>query len=74
MYAKTDTSDSTVELATLRKGLEVLAEKVRAPKQFIEAKEALIVHSLEEAEGLKAELKTDLAELRALNTQLVDPV
>ncbi|KAK1579280.1 hypothetical protein QYE76_037394 [Lolium multiflorum] len=69
--AKTDTSDSTAELATLRKELEALEEKVRATKQLIEAKEALIAHSLEEAEGLKAELKTDLAEIRALNKQLV---
>ena len=71
MHAKTDTSDSTAELATLRKELEALEEKVRATKQLIEAKEALIAHSLEEAEGLKAELKTDLAEIRALNKQLV---
>ncbi|KAK1603573.1 hypothetical protein QYE76_017894 [Lolium multiflorum] len=69
--AKTDTSGSTAELATLRKELEALEEKVRATKQLIGAKEALIAHSLEEAEGLKAELKTDLAEIRALNKQLV---
>jgi chromosome segregation ATPase len=69
--AKTDTSDSTAELATLRKELEALEEKVRATKQLIQAKEALIAHSHEEAEGLKTELKTDLAEIRALNKQLV---
>ncbi|KAK1612257.1 hypothetical protein QYE76_035930 [Lolium multiflorum] len=63
--------DLTAELATLRKELEALEEKVRATKQLIEAKEALIAHSLEEAEGLKAELNTDLAEIRALNKQLV---
>jgi chromosome segregation ATPase len=69
--AKTDTSVSTAELATLRKELEALEEKVRATKRLIQAKEALIAHSHEEAEGLKAELKTDLAEIRALNKQLV---
>ncbi|KAK1643160.1 hypothetical protein QYE76_060965 [Lolium multiflorum] len=42
---KTDTSVSTAELATLRKELEALEEKVRATKQLIEAKEALIAHS-----------------------------
>ncbi|KAK1605446.1 hypothetical protein QYE76_029119 [Lolium multiflorum] len=69
--AKTDTSVSTAELETLRKELEDLEERVRATKQLIQDKEALIAHSHEEAEGLKAELKTDLAEIRALNKQLV---
>ncbi|KAK1691771.1 hypothetical protein QYE76_008468 [Lolium multiflorum] len=69
--AKTDTSVSTAELETLRKELEDLEERVRATKQLIQDKEALIAHSQEEAEGLKAELKTDLAEIRALNKQLV---
>ncbi|KAK1666916.1 hypothetical protein QYE76_055075 [Lolium multiflorum] len=62
---------STAELETLRKELEDLEERVRATKQLIQDKEALIAHSHEEAEGLKAELKTDLAEIRALNKQLV---
>ncbi|KAK1661904.1 hypothetical protein QYE76_050063 [Lolium multiflorum] len=69
--AKTDTSVSTAELETLRKELEDLEERVRATKQLIQDKEVLIAHSHEEAEGLKAELKTDLAEIRALNKQLV---
>ncbi|KAK1651147.1 hypothetical protein QYE76_068952 [Lolium multiflorum] len=69
--AKTDTSASTAELETLRKELEDLEERVRATKQLIQDKEALIAHSHEEAEDLKAELKTDLAEIRALNKQLV---
>ncbi|KAK1605078.1 hypothetical protein QYE76_028751 [Lolium multiflorum] len=69
--AKTDTSVSTAELETLRKKLEDLEERVWATKQLIQDKEALIAHSHEEAEGLKAELKTDLAEIRALNKQLV---
>ncbi|KAK1680120.1 hypothetical protein QYE76_040968 [Lolium multiflorum] len=69
--AKTDTSVSTAELETLRKELEDLEERVRVTKQLIQDKEALIAHSHEEAEGLKAELKTDLAEIRALNKQLV---
>ncbi|KAK1626897.1 hypothetical protein QYE76_001212 [Lolium multiflorum] len=59
------------DLETLRKELEDLEERVRATKQLIQDKEALIAHSHEEAEGLKAELKTDLAEIRALNKQLV---
>ncbi|KAK1613362.1 hypothetical protein QYE76_037035 [Lolium multiflorum] len=69
--AKTDTSVSTAELEILRKELEALEERVRATKQLIQDKEALIAHSHEEAEGLKVELKTDLAEIRALNKQLV---
>ncbi|KAK1664807.1 hypothetical protein QYE76_052966 [Lolium multiflorum] len=51
--------------------LEDLEERVRVTKQLIQDKEALIARSHEEAEGLKAELKTDLAEIRALNKQLV---
>ncbi|KAK1629371.1 hypothetical protein QYE76_003686 [Lolium multiflorum] len=69
--AKTDTSASTAELEILRKELEDLEERVRVTKQLIQDKEALIARSHEEAEGLKAELKTDLAEIRALNKQLV---
>ncbi|KAK1665944.1 hypothetical protein QYE76_054103 [Lolium multiflorum] len=69
--AKTDTSVSTAELEVLRKELEDLEERVRVTKQLVQDKEALIAHSHEEAEGLKAELKTDLAEIRALNKQLV---
>ncbi|KAK1613597.1 hypothetical protein QYE76_019114 [Lolium multiflorum] len=69
--AKTDTSVSTAELETLRKELEDLEERVRATKQLISNKEALIARSQEEAEGLKAQLKTDLAEIRDLHKQLV---
>jgi predicted nucleic acid-binding Zn-ribbon protein len=69
--AKTDTSVSTADLATLKKELEDLEEKVRATKQLIHDKEAFIARSQHEAEGLKAQLKTDLAEIRALNKQLV---
>ncbi|KAK1609357.1 hypothetical protein QYE76_033030 [Lolium multiflorum] len=61
---KTDTSVSTAELETLRKELEDLEERVRATKQLIHDKEALIARSQEEAEGLKAQPKTDLAEIR----------
>jgi Tfp pilus assembly protein PilO len=68
---KTDTSASTAELEALRKELEVLEERVRVTKQLIQDKEALIAHSREEAEGLQAELKTELAGIRALNKQLV---
>ncbi|KAK1626861.1 hypothetical protein QYE76_001176 [Lolium multiflorum] len=69
--AKTDTSVSTAELESLRKELEDLEERVRATRQLICDKEALIARSQEEAEGLKAQLKIDLAEIRALNQQLV---
>ncbi|KAK1669350.1 hypothetical protein QYE76_057509 [Lolium multiflorum] len=69
--AKTDTSVSTAELETLRKELEDLEERVRVTKHLIQNKEALIARSHEEAEGLKAGLKTDLAEICALNKQLV---
>ncbi|KAK1606025.1 hypothetical protein QYE76_029698 [Lolium multiflorum] len=68
--AKTDTSVSSAELETLRKELEDLEERVRATKQLISIRK-LIARSQEEAEGLKAQLKTDLAEIRALNKQLV---
>ncbi|KAK1649524.1 hypothetical protein QYE76_067329 [Lolium multiflorum] len=68
---KTDTSTSTAELEILRKELEDLEERVRVTKQLIQDKAALIARSHEEAEGLKAELKADLAEIRALNNQLV---
>ncbi|KAK1616106.1 hypothetical protein QYE76_021623 [Lolium multiflorum] len=70
-FGRKNTSVSTAELETLRKELEDLEKRVRATKQLIQDKEALIAHSHEEAEGLKAELKTDLAEIRALNQQLV---
>ena len=69
--AKTDTSVSTAELASLKRELEDLEEKARATKQLIRDKEASIARSQDEAEGLKAQLKTDLAEIRALNKQLV---
>lgn len=69
--AKTDTSVSTAELATLKKELEDLEEQVRVTKQRIHDKEASIARSREEAEGLKVELKTDLAELHVLTEQLV---
>ncbi|KAK1697136.1 hypothetical protein QYE76_013833 [Lolium multiflorum] len=61
----------TAGIEILRKELEDLEERVRVTKQLIQDKEALIARSHEEAEGLKAELKTDLAEIRALNKQLV---
>ncbi|KAK1668474.1 hypothetical protein QYE76_056633 [Lolium multiflorum] len=54
-----------------KKELKDLEEKVRVTKELICAKEASIARSQREAEGLKAELKTDLAEIRALNKQLV---
>ena len=69
--AKADTSVSVAELESLRKELEDLEEKVRATKQRIHDKEASIARSQEEAEGLRTQLKTDLAEIRALNKQLV---
>ncbi|KAK1677452.1 hypothetical protein QYE76_038300 [Lolium multiflorum] len=71
LRCQNDTSVSTAELETLRKELEDLEERVRATKQLIHDKEALIARSQEEVEGLKAQLKTDLAEIRALNKQLV---
>ncbi|KAK1663287.1 hypothetical protein QYE76_051446 [Lolium multiflorum] len=69
--AKTDTSANSAELETLRKELENLEERVRVTKQLIQDKEALIARSQEEAKGLTADLKTDLAEIRALSSQLV---
>jgi hypothetical protein len=55
LHANTDASDSTAELAQNR---------------LLATQAALIVHPLTEAEGLEAELKTVLASIRALNTQL----
>ncbi|KAK1648694.1 hypothetical protein QYE76_066499 [Lolium multiflorum] len=67
--AKTDANNA--ELETLRKELESLEEKVRMTKQLIQEKEAFIARSREEAQGLTADLKTDLAEIRELSGQLV---
>src|SRR3954471_16064387 len=69
--ARTDTSASTAELEALRKELEDLEERVRATKQLIHEKEALIARSKEEAQGFKTQLQADLAEIRALSKQLV---
>ncbi|KAK1666344.1 hypothetical protein QYE76_054503 [Lolium multiflorum] len=69
--AKTDTSANNAELETLRKELESLEEKVRMTKQLIQEKETFIARSREEAQGLTADLKTDLAEIRELSGQLV---
>ncbi|KAK1660948.1 hypothetical protein QYE76_049107 [Lolium multiflorum] len=69
--AKTDTSANSAELETLRKELENLEERVRMTKRLIQEKETLIARSREEAQGLTADLKTDLAEIRALSSQLV---
>jgi chromosome segregation ATPase len=69
--AKTDTSTNSAELEILRKELEDLEKRVRETKQLIQDKETLIARSQEEAKGLTANLKTDLAEIRALSSQLV---
>ncbi|KAK1604804.1 hypothetical protein QYE76_028477 [Lolium multiflorum] len=61
--AKTDTSVSTAGLEILRKELKDLEEKVRVTKELICDKEASIACSQKEAEYLKAELKTGLAEI-----------
>ncbi|KAK1628573.1 hypothetical protein QYE76_002888 [Lolium multiflorum] len=64
--AKTDNSANNAELETLHKELENLEERVRVTKQLIQDKEALIARCQEEAKGLTADLKTDLAEIRLL--------
>ncbi|KAK1601587.1 hypothetical protein QYE76_017260 [Lolium multiflorum] len=69
--AKTVTSVTRAELETLRKELEDLEERVRVTKQLIQDKEALVARSQDEAKGLTADLKTDLAEIRTLSNQLV---
>lgn len=69
--AKTDTSATRTELETLHKELEDLEERVRVTKQLIQEKKALVARSEEEAKGLTADLKTDLAEIRSLSNQLV---
>ncbi|KAK1693003.1 hypothetical protein QYE76_009700 [Lolium multiflorum] len=69
--AKTYTSTNSAELETLRRELENLEERVRMTKRLIQEKETLIARSREEAQGLIADLKTDLAEIRALSSQLV---
>ncbi|KAK1660260.1 hypothetical protein QYE76_048419 [Lolium multiflorum] len=62
-----DTSANSAELETLQKELENLEERVRLTKRLIQEKETLIARSREEAQGLTADLKTDLAEIRALS-------
>ncbi|KAK1676987.1 hypothetical protein QYE76_037835 [Lolium multiflorum] len=69
--AKTDTSATRAELETLHKELEDLEERVRVTKQLIQDKEALVACSQDEAKGLTADLKTELAEIRSLRNQLV---
>ncbi|KAK1683778.1 hypothetical protein QYE76_044626 [Lolium multiflorum] len=69
--AKTATSTHSVRLETLRKELEDLEKRARETKQLIQDEESLIARSQEEAQGLTADLKTDLAEIRALSSQLV---
>ncbi|KAK1615559.1 hypothetical protein QYE76_021076 [Lolium multiflorum] len=66
-----DASATRAELETLRKELEDLEERVRVTKQLIQDKEALVARSQDEAKGLRAGLKTDLAEIRTLSNQLV---
>ncbi|KAK1601489.1 hypothetical protein QYE76_008064 [Lolium multiflorum] len=58
--AKTATSTRSVKLETLRKELET--------RQLIQDEESLLARSQEEAQGLTADLKTDLAEIRALSS------
>ncbi|KAK1685374.1 hypothetical protein QYE76_046222 [Lolium multiflorum] len=67
--AKTDTSATRAELETLHKELEDLEKRVRVTKQLIQDKEALVARSQDEAKGLTADLKTDLAEIRSLSNQ-----
>ncbi|KAK1619845.1 hypothetical protein QYE76_025362 [Lolium multiflorum] len=62
---------NNAELETLRKELESLEEKVRMTKQLIQEKETFIARSREEAQTLTTDLKTGLAEIRALSGQLV---
>jgi chromosome segregation ATPase len=69
--AKADTSAVTTELVVLRQELEALEERVRLVKQLIHDKETLMARSQEEAEGIRAQLKAGLAEIRALDKQLV---
>ncbi|KAK1603164.1 hypothetical protein QYE76_018776 [Lolium multiflorum] len=59
-----------VTLSAFRE-LENLEERVRMTKRLIQEKETLIARSQEEAQGLTADLKTDLAEIRALSSQMV---
>jgi chromosome segregation ATPase len=61
----------TTELVVLRQELEALEERVRLVKQLIHDKETLMARSQEEAEGIRAQLKAGLAEIRALDKQLV---
>jgi predicted nucleic acid-binding Zn-ribbon protein len=69
--AKADTSAGTTELVALRQELEALEERVRTVKRLIHDKETLMARSQEEAEGIRAQLKAGLAEIRALDKQLV---
>ncbi|KAK1697977.1 hypothetical protein QYE76_014674 [Lolium multiflorum] len=69
--AKTAASTHSARLETLRKELEDLERRARETRQLIQDEESIIARSQEEAQGLTADLKTDLAEIRALSSQLV---
>jgi hypothetical protein len=69
--AKTDTSAHSQRLHLLEKELEDLKAKVQATEQRIQEEKNLIASSKREAEGLNAQLKTELAELSVLSRQVV---
>jgi hypothetical protein len=54
-----------------KKELENLKERVRATERLIQDEKNLIGSSKQEAEDLTTQLKTELAELRALSQQIV---
>jgi chromosome segregation ATPase len=69
--AKTNTSVSTHRLELLERELENLKERVRATERLIQDEKNLIGSSKQEAEDLTTQLKTELAELRALSQHIV---
>jgi hypothetical protein len=69
--AKADTSVHSQRLQLLEKELEDLKAKVWATEQLIQEEKNLTASSEREAENLTAQLKIELAELSALNRQVV---
>jgi len=69
--ARADTSADDRELEAVEKELKDLEARLHATKKLIQNKKDSIAHSKQEAENLKAQLKTEFEELRSLSRQVV---
>jgi predicted nucleic acid-binding Zn-ribbon protein len=68
---RADTSANDRELDALEKELTDLEAKIHAARQLIQDKKDSIACSKQEAEDLKAQLQTELEQLRDLSRQVV---